>query len=68
MGYALLDRLKCVEDYSESKDIAWYKGQGDFFLAVPGTFFILYPHDAHMPGLLVTERELVRKVVVKAPV
>lgn len=32
----------------------------------PGTFVMLYPHDAHMPGLMIgDEARLVKKVVVK---
>jgi YhcH/YjgK/YiaL family protein len=55
--------------YDESKDAEFYKcsspGPTRIDLS-PGTFVMLYPQDAHMPGLMIEEKpELIKKVVVK---
>lgn len=65
MGYSHIAELEVVEDYSEAKDILWLKGAGDFVTAKPGTFILLAPQDAHMPGAAKGRSEHVRKVVVK---
>lgn len=68
IGWAQLGSLKVVEEYDQDKDIAWYKGKGDFVTIPTGTFMILYPHDAHMPGVALDQPASVRKVVVKVRV
>jgi YhcH/YjgK/YiaL family protein len=68
IGYANLDTLEVVEDYDEAKDITWLEGNGDFITVNPGTFVILYPQDAHMPGVAIYGSKPVRKVVVKIAV
>jgi len=65
MGYAGIESLRVTEDYDESKDITWLEGEGSFIKARAGTFVILYPHDAHMPGTSDGAPGQVRKVVVK---
>lgn len=67
MGYADIDSLRVIEDYDASKDAAFLEGNGSFLTARAGTFVILFPHDAHMPGVAVDGPSPVRKVVVKAP-
>lgn len=66
---AFSDELNVITPYDASKDAAFYErtsyGQTrvDVF---PGTFVMLYPHNAHIAGLIVGEEsQLVRKVVVK---
>jgi YhcH/YjgK/YiaL family protein len=55
--------------YDESKDAEFYRRSGHAPTRVdlsPGTFVMLFPQDAHMPGLMIGERpELIKKVVVK---
>jgi YhcH/YjgK/YiaL family protein len=67
IGYADIGTLRVIEDYDKSKDVTWLDGDGDFVTARAGTFVILFPHDAHMPGAAAAEPEAVRKVVVKVP-
>lgn len=66
---AFNDELTIEKPYDMATEAEFYKrihpGQTrvDVF---PGTFVMLYPHDAHMPGLMVgQESALVKKVVVK---
>ena len=55
--------------YNKSADIAFFKrsvlGQTRVDVS-PGTFVMLYPHDAHMSGLMIgNEEKVIKKVVVK---
>jgi YhcH/YjgK/YiaL family protein len=56
-----------TKPYDAAKDAANYSGEGSFFTAEPGVFFIFFPSDAHRPGIKVEEGD-VRKVVVKVMV
>ena len=65
----LRDGLTVDSVYDESKDAEFYKRicpgptRVDLF---PGSFITLFPHDAHMPSLMINETsEMVKKVVVK---
>ena len=65
IGWAPVSKLTVTEPYDETKDIAFYKGNGDFVTVPAGYFVILYPEDAHMPGIAVDKPSPVKKVVVK---
>ena len=64
IGYANLNHMK-AGDYDEVKDLLPFQGDGDFFVVREGTFVILTPQDAHMPGIAVSTPQLVKKVVLK---
>ena len=64
MGYASIDGLQAGE-YDEEKDFVGFEGEGEFLVMSAGTFMILGPQDAHMPGMAVDEPQPVKKVVVK---
>lgn len=63
------DRLEVNVPYDASKDAAFYKYTPHCHTRVnvfSGTFVMLYPHDAHMAGLMIDEQpEFIKKVVVK---
>jgi YhcH/YjgK/YiaL family protein len=63
------DNLKIQTPYDASKDAAFYTYTPHYQARVnvtPGTFVMLYPHDAHMAGLMIDDKpELIKKVVVK---
>jgi YhcH/YjgK/YiaL family protein len=64
-GVAPLGQLK-AGDYNAEKDITWLTGAaGDYLTVAAGQFLILWPGDAHMPGLDAGVPGQVRKVVVK---
>lgn len=65
IGYAHLARLAPAQDYDASRDVAFYSGAGDFSTIQEGSFMILFPEDAHMPGIAVNEPMQVKKAVVK---
>ncbi len=65
IGHAPVDLLR-AEPYDEQKDIMWLSGEGQFATLRPGDFMILFPCDAHMPGIAVDDSPApVRKIVVK---
>jgi len=67
MGVAPTSRM--VEtDYQAERDLAWLQGSGDFLTLGAGQFMILWPGDAHMPGIDAGVPGPVRKVVVKIAV
>lgn len=63
-GYAFIDDLINI-NYDENKDFVTLEGKGDFFTLSAGSFVIVAPQDAHMPGLAISESRPVKKVVVK---
>jgi len=64
MGVSPIDRLVAGE-YQEDRDIVWLSGSGDSLTFGAGQFMILWPGDAHMPGIDAGVPGLVRKIVVK---
>jgi len=67
IGYANLAGME-AGPYDEEKDLVVAEGDGDFVTLCEGTFMILHPEDAHMPGLAVDAPSTVRKIVVKVRV
>lgn len=68
--WARLDTVDLVEErYSSGGDIAFYEGDAMFdFTLTKGSFLLLYPDDAHLPGLSAQKDVNVRKIVFKIQV
>jgi YhcH/YjgK/YiaL family protein len=64
MGVAPIDRVT-AGDYDADRDMLRLSGSGDFLTFAAGQFMILWPGDAHMPGIDAGVAGSVRKVVVK---
>ena len=65
LGCADLAAMDSAE-YDPARDLEFLDGpDGNFTVIEAGTFAILHPTSAHMPGIAVDEPEQVRKVVVK---
>ena len=70
-GYCHLNKLEVAHAYDAESDVVMLNGDGDFLLSTPGTFLILAPHDAHMPGVAppgTPDTGQVTKVVIKVAV
>ena len=67
IGYANIEYLKAGE-YDNVKDMLPLYGDGVYFEAGAGTFVILMPQDAHMPGIAVSTPQSVEKIVLKVRV
>jgi len=51
--------------YDSSKDLANYSGEGNFYIALPGTFFFFFPSDAHRPNITTGDNKPDKKIVIK---
>lgn len=65
IGYVSIDQLT-AEPYDADRDLTWLSGTAGQWITVPaGHFMLLWPGDAHMPGVQVGSSTAVLKVVVK---
>jgi YhcH/YjgK/YiaL family protein len=64
IGYAPVASLQ-AGPYDADRDIAWLDGTGSFVRLPAGHMMLLWPDDAHMPGIAEADPSPVRKVVVK---
>jgi YhcH/YjgK/YiaL family protein len=68
IGYSFLNKMKAKTEYNPEKDVQFFEGSGQLTKVEKNTFVILFPSDAHMPGIKVNEPEDVIKVVVKVKI
>jgi len=67
IGYANIARLS-QGLYDFSKDFLPLFGEGDFLTLQSGNFSLLFPQDAHMPGIAINSPAPVKKIVFKIAV
>lgn len=65
VGVASLSSMESEYSADPAKDFALYTGKTEPLTLGNGTFMVLFPQDAHAPGIAVGKPETVRKVVVK---
>ena len=58
-------QAKVTVPYDETKDVARYEAEGTVYTAVPGTFFLFFPSDAHRPSIKADGFDKDKKVVIK---
>ncbi|EPR10497.1 YhcH/YjgK/YiaL family protein [Ruminiclostridium papyrosolvens] len=68
MGYSQIEKLNVLSPYNEENDFLTLSGEPRLILYNPREFFILFPEDAHMPGISHGEKGKIRKVVIKVRV
>ena len=68
MGVAYAPAMRVTKEYDAEKDFMLLDGVGQFLNFAAGSFAIFMPHDAHMPGIAVTQPSTVLKVVMKVAV
>jgi biofilm protein TabA len=68
MGWAHLSQMTVSEAHDAERDVAFFRGDGQFVLVPAGFFTIFAPQDVHMPGVAAQPLGIVRKVVVKVEV
>jgi YhcH/YjgK/YiaL family protein len=64
LGYSNINNMK-QNHYQKDKDNLILSGMGDFLMMEKNSFAILFPQDAHMPGVLIDKKEIVKKVIIK---
>ena len=65
MGVTTLDNLVVTQEYSDEKDVEFYKGEAPLTLVKENEFIIFYPTDAHLPCQVAEIPKPVKKVIVK---
>lgn len=65
IGIATVSSARITKDYDSTKDIGFYTTHGQFFIADPSTFFIVFPKNTHFPGINVDGPHVVKKLVIK---
>lgn len=67
IGYAPAAGMP-VTEFNEERDLVKLEGTGDFIELDANSFMILFPHDAHMPGIMLPAPSPVKKIVIKVAV
>jgi biofilm protein TabA len=65
IGIAPISNLVVTMPYDASKDLVNYSGEGKFYTAVPGTFFLFFPGEAHRPNITANGNKPDKKLVIK---
>ncbi len=65
LGFANSAEMTIDKPYEEEKEVAFFKGEGNFLVLRPGLFALMTTNDAHMPGVAPERAQRVRKIVVK---
>ena len=66
MGLAPVTMATVITPYDSGKDIGFYKANGTFYASDTNTFFIVFPQDAHLPGIKIDGyHDVVKKIVIK---
>lgn len=65
LGFSNIQEMQIDKPYDDEKEVAFYKGDGNFLTLRPGLFALMTTNDAHMPGVALDAGKRVRKIVVK---
>ena len=67
MGWAPIEKLEVAKPYNDVKDVWHFEGDCDLIDIRPGYCYVVYPEDAHAPGVHRQEAKEYNKIVVKLP-
>lgn len=65
IGISPVTSATIEKEYDPAKDIAFYTSKGKYYTSDTSTFFIVFTHDAHRPGVKADGSDTVKKVVIK---
>jgi biofilm protein TabA len=65
MGVCPVAKATVTKPYDAARDAANYSAEGKIYMAVPGTFFIFFPSDAHRPNISPGGNKVDKKIVIK---
>lgn len=65
IGYCLHENVLPDIPYNEATDLAFYKGDPCFLTLSPGAFAVFFPGEPHMPCVMNSSPEKVKKIVFK---
>ncbi len=63
-----VETLTITKDYDEQTDALLGTAKGKPYLLEKGQFMVVFPEEAHLPGIKVNDCAEVKKAVVKVPV
>ena len=67
MGWAPSEKLTNAKPYNPEKDVWHFAGECDLVDIRPGYCYVVYPEDAHAPGVHRDAQKEYSKIVVKLP-
>lgn len=65
IGIVPVSSASITKEYDAAKDLINYSASGKYYIAKPGTFFIMLPQDAHRPSIKTDGYDAVKKIVLK---
>lgn len=65
VGFSPIGNLKVNTAYEEGKDVMFMDGEKKLSQLNEGDFFVFFPEEPHMPGIMNCEKKEVKKVVIK---
>lgn len=68
VGWAPLETLTLDGEFNTAKDKGMYAGPVDYMRIGAGYCYVVYPEDAHMPGVHLDEPHHIKKLVLKLKV
>lgn len=68
VGWAPLEALTPADEFNTAKDKGMYVGHADFMRIGEGNCYVVYPEDAHMPGVYLDQPCDIIKLVIKLKV
>lgn len=65
IGWATLSSVQPATEYDEDRDIQFFAGETQKWIAAPGLFFVFFPQDVHQPCLHYKGVHKIKKAVFK---
>lgn len=65
IGVAPVSTATVILPYDETRDIANYTAEGEYYIATPAEFFLFFPQNAHRPDIKVSGYDTFKKLVIK---
>lgn len=65
IGIGPVSSATVIVPYDDKRDIAFYSGKGNYYIADQHDFFIAFTKNIHRPGLKIDEKSGVKKLVIK---
>ena len=63
-----VEKMRITQDYAEDKDLVFGEAEGTPYYLNAGQYLVLYPEEAHRPGMKAGSVGTVKKAVIKVPV
>jgi biofilm protein TabA len=65
IGIGLVSSATVIVPYDSKRDIAFYDGQGSYYIGDTSNFFIAFTKHIHRPGLEIDGKNTIKKLVIK---